>query len=123
MSIPTEIRGNILVVRPEGSLNKLTAHDLTELLKSEISVGFHKIVFDCSRLVQISSDGLRVILNTFRDLKALDGDLVVSSLSNQIESALKITGMLKIINSFEDVDTAVRYLEKQADAAEYGDPQ
>ena len=118
MNIPTEIRENILVVLPEGNLSKLAARDLGELLKTESSEGFHHIVIDCRELVNISSDGLRVILHSFKQMKAAGGNLVVSSLRNQVASALEVTGMLKIIESFSDIDTAVFFLKSNIDSLE-----
>ena len=39
MPIQTEIRGPILIIRPEGSLNKAISSELEELLKNELDAG------------------------------------------------------------------------------------
>jgi anti-anti-sigma factor len=110
MSIQTEIRGPILIIRPEGSLNKAISGELEELLTNELDEGFRQIVFDFSLINQISSDGLRVILNLVNEVRSLDGEVVVTGMLEQVETALEVAGFFKLIESFPDIDTAIESL-------------
>lgn len=107
MSIQTEIRGPILIIRPEGSLNKAISSELEELLTNELDEGFRQIVFDFSLINQISSDGLRVILNLVNEVRSFDGEVVVTGMLEQVETALEVAGFFKLIESFPDIETAI----------------
>lgn len=110
MSIQTEIHGYILVLRPEGSLNKAVSSELEELLTNELDEGFRLIIFDFSLINQISSDGLRVILHLVNEVRSLEGEVVVTGMLEQVETALEVAGFFKLIDSFPDIDTAIEAL-------------
>ena len=110
MSIQTEINGQILIIRPEGSLNKAISSELEELLTNELDEGFRLIVFDFTLINQISSDGLRVILHLVNEVRSLGGDVTVTGMQEQVETALQVAGFFKLIDSFPDIDTAIESL-------------
>ena len=105
MPIQTEIRGPILIIRPEGSLNKAISSELEELLTNELDEGFRQIVFDFSLI-----DGLRVVLHLVNEVRSLDGDVVVTGMLEQVETALEVAGFFKLIDFFPDIDTAIESL-------------
>jgi anti-anti-sigma factor len=110
MSIQTEIRDQILIIRPEGSLNKAISSELEELLTNELDEGFRQIVFDFSLINQISSDGLRVVLYLVNEVRSLEGDVVATGMLEQVETALEVAGFFNLIESFPDIDTAIESL-------------
>lgn len=110
MSIQTEIHGPILIIRPEGSLNKTISSELEELLTNELDEGFRLIVFDFSLINQISSDGLRVILHLVNEVRSMGGDITVTGMQEQVETALEVAGFFKLMDSFPDIDTAIESL-------------
>lgn len=110
MSIHTEIRGPILIIRPEGSLNKAISSELQELVMNELDEGFRLMVIDFSLINQISSDGLRVILHLVNEVRSIEGDVVVTGLQEQVEMALEVAGFFKLIDSLPDIDTAIESL-------------
>ena len=117
MSIQTEIRDQVLVIRPEGSLDKAVSGELEELLTNELDEGFRLIVFDLSQLEQISSDGLRVILHLVNEVRSVGGDVAVTGMVEQVEKALDVSGFFKLIESFDDIEKAVEsLLEADQDA-------
>ncbi len=117
MSIQTEIRDQVLVIRPEGSLDKAVSGELEELLTNELDEGFRLIVFDLSQLEQISSDGLRVILHLVNEVRSVGGDVAVTGMVEQVEKALDVSGFFKLIESFGDIEKAVEsLLEADQDA-------
>ncbi len=117
MSIQTEIRDQILVIRPEGSLDKAVSGELEELLTNGLDEGFRLIVFDLSQLEQISSDGLRVILHLVNEVRSVGGDVAVTGMVEHVEKALDVSGFFKLIESFDDIEKAVEsLLEADQDA-------
>jgi anti-anti-sigma factor len=110
MSIQTEIHGQILIICPEGSLNKAISSELEELLTNELDEGFRLIIFDFSLVNQISSDGLRVILHMVNEVRSLGGEVSVTGMQEQVQTALEVAGFFKLIDSFPDKDTAIESL-------------
>jgi anti-anti-sigma factor len=80
------------------------------LLTNELDEGFRQIVLDFSLINQISSDGLRVILNLVNEVRSLDGEVVVTGMLEQVETALEVAGFFRLIESFRDIDTAMESL-------------
>ncbi len=66
MLIQSESHDNLVIVRPHGDISKSAAAELDELLDAAIDDGARLMVFDCSGLSHISSDGLKVLLKTLR---------------------------------------------------------
>jgi anti-anti-sigma factor len=110
MSIQTEIHGQILIIRPEGSLNKAISGELEEWVTNELDEGFRLIIFDFSLVNQISSDGLRVILHLVNEVRSLGGDVSVTGMQEQVETALEVAGFFKLLDSYPDIDTAIESL-------------
>ena len=79
MHIQSESHGTLFVVRPEGDISNAAATELDELLEAAIDDGARLMVFDCTGLSHISSDGLRVLLKTLRRLRDTDGRAVLLS--------------------------------------------
>lgn len=91
-------------------MNKAVSSELEELLTNELDEGFRLIIFDFSLINQISSDGLRVILHLVNEVRSLEGEVVVTGMLEQVETALEVAGFFKLIDSFPDIDTAIEAL-------------
>lgn len=111
MTIQTITRGNTLVVQPVGDLSSHTAVEFESLLTAAIEDGMTRMVFDCSELTHISSDGLRVMLGTLKSLRALHGDASLVALSEEIHGIFSAGGFFALLEEFETVDEAIRAMD------------
>jgi anti-anti-sigma factor len=68
------------------------------------------MVFDCSDLTHISSDGLRVVLKTLRRLREADGRAVLAGAGDNVRSVLEAGGFLALLSEFDTPDSAVQAL-------------
>ena len=107
MTIHTEIRGPVLIVRPGGDINKMAAHELHELLDNAIAEGITRLVFDFSILSHISSDGLRVILKATEEVQSRKGQVVLAEMGEQVRGVFEASGFLGLIREFTDLEVAV----------------
>ena len=107
MTIHTEIRGQVLIVRPSGDINKMAAHELHELLDSAIAEGVTRLVFDFSMLSHISSDGLRVVLKAIEEVQFRKGQVVLAEMGEQVRGVFEASGFLGLIREFTDLEVAV----------------
>ena len=115
MTIQSESHGDLFVIRPEGDVSKPVAAELDELLDAAIDDGARLMVFDCSGLTHISSDGLRVLLKTMRRLRDTDGKATLAGAGDKVRSVLEAGGFLALLDEFETSDSAVQALLAERD--------
>jgi anti-anti-sigma factor len=107
MDLQTEARGNVLVVKVDGSLDALTAPELEDALSTELREGKTQLVADLSGLEYTSSAGLRVLLNGVKTARSQNGDLRLAAVQPNVKKVLDLSGFMSIMKSYPDVDAAV----------------
>ena len=95
MSINKTRAGEELTVALEGRLDTITAPELDEVIKTELS-GIKRLLFDFSKLEYISSAGLRVLL-TAQKTMSKQGSMVVKNVSEEVLEILEVTGFSNIL--------------------------
>lgn len=94
MTIIKVCNGSECTLKVEGSLDASTAPDLQA--EVEALDGVKDLIFDFSRLVYISSAGLRVILIA-RNLLGPDGSVRIIRVKDTIRKILEITGFGTVV--------------------------
>ena len=98
MNVTQKTVGNVLVVGPEGRLDGNSAKDLESVLLKAMDGGAHRILFDFSSLVYISSSGLRVILATAKRVKKRAGRVALCRLNDNIQQVFEMSGFHTILD-------------------------
>ena len=106
MDIKHEHKGALAVVSILGSLDALTAPQLTQYLTDELGAGHHQIVLDLAGLEYTSSAGLRVILNIAKEARARGGDLRVAAVRSTVNKVFEMSGFTSILKFHPSVDAA-----------------
>lgn len=88
-------RNEQLVVSVVGRLDTTTAPKFQSQMDALGSPRL--LMFDFAELEYLSSAGLRVILSTYKKLKAVGGETVISSPNETVMQVLKLTGFSDII--------------------------
>lgn len=92
MILTTEKNGTELAVHISGEMNTLTAPELSALLDKELG-GVQSLTLDFAECDYVSSAGLRVLLATFKQLKAAGGSMVLSNVGENFMDVLQNTGL------------------------------
>lgn len=92
MELTTEKNGTELTVRLSGELNTLTAPDLAALLDKELD-GVKALTLDFVGCDYVSSAGLRVLLATFKKMKAAKGSMELANVGENFKDVLENTGL------------------------------
>ena len=92
MTLTTEKNGNALTVRLSGELNALTAQDFSDLLDKELD-GIQTLILDFAECDYVSSAGLRLLLGTFKKLKAVKGKMELINVGENFMDVLENTGL------------------------------
>ena len=84
--------GTDLTIQLSGELNTLTAPELSALLNRELG-GVKLLTLDFADCDYVSSAGLRVLLSTFKQMKAAKGDMRLSNVGENFMDVLENTGL------------------------------
>ena len=113
MEINVNITKNVLIVSPVGELDHHTAKEVKTLIEEVIkNRGVKNLVFDFSRLSFMDSSGIGVIVGRYKLVSSLGGQVAISSPAGSIRKLLHMSGIEKIIASYESTDDALKSFEE-----------
>ena len=92
MKIEQEQRGRYLLIRAEGRLDASWADYFTDTLLLHIRNGRHNLVIDASKMIFLSSAGIRALLRVFKELKTVRGSFLVVNPTPFVEQTLSTSG-------------------------------
>ena len=98
---------DIAVLTLKGSIDAMTAPNITEHIRGLISNGNIKLVADLSGVDYTSSAGLRVLLGAIKDTRAKGGDMRLTGVQPDVLKVLNLSGFTNILKLFDDLDSAV----------------
>jgi anti-sigma B factor antagonist len=107
MELQNKAVGDTTVVSISGSIDALTAPQITEHINELISSGNVRLVADFSGVDYTSSAGLRVLLGAVKQTRAQGGDLYLAEVQPDVEKVLSLSGFTSILKLFADTDSAL----------------
>jgi anti-anti-sigma factor len=97
---------DVLIISADGGLNSDNADKFVNELAALIDAGQTKIVVDCSRLNNITSYGLGVLVRLHSKLSKKGGDVKLACVQGLIEQVFQVTHLNKIFEIYPDVSRA-----------------
>jgi anti-sigma B factor antagonist len=107
MKTEVQHESNSTIVQVTGSVDALTAAELTKVLSSEIAQGHANLVVDLINVEFMSSAGLRTLLGAVKEARSSGGDLRITSTNPGIDKVLKMSGFHNIAKVFPSQAEAV----------------
>lgn len=98
------------IIRVEGRLDSKTSPEFEEKIAEVIENGTRNIILDFESLGYISSAGLRIILKTAKELKRMEGKLVLCALQDYVREVFEISGFDSFLLIVPTVDDAMEKL-------------
>ena len=95
------------VLAVKGEVDVYTAPRLREKLVELATQGKHRIVVDLEGVEFLDSTGLGVLVGGLKRLRGKDGDLVLVCTQPRILKVFEITGLTKVFDIHDTVDSAV----------------
>lgn len=99
MEITTEKIPDLLIARLNGRLDSTWCPSVLDALTRYVKAGEHRIRLDMSAVSYVSSTGLRVLLSTFKQLKAVNGRFSITPASAAVTDTLTLAGMDMLLAS------------------------
>ena len=107
MDISVQQSDQISIVSIAGSIDALTADQITGCIDERISSGEKHLVFDLSEVEFMSSAGLRAILGALKQTRQAGGDLYLAGAQRGVAGILRLSGFSKILKVYDSVDNAI----------------
>ena len=92
LNMRKEKNGSEMTVFLSGELNTVTAPELSAFLDRELP-GVQNLTLDFAECDYVSSAGIRVLLSTFKKMKAAKGGLQLSHVGENFMDVLENTGL------------------------------
>ena len=112
MQIERENFADCRVIRPVGRLDGISAIVAESELNSFFDDGGKNVILDFSKLVYISSAGLRIVLVAGKQAHKAQGTLVLAALTSNVKDVFEMGGFLGLFRCTEDVPSAVALFEE-----------
>ena len=107
MEIIKAQRGEVLELQLRGRLDAYWADHVGKAIDDAIRAGSHKIELNFAQVDYLSSAGLRLLLQYYKQLKAVQGRLSITQPSGGAYSILKMAGLAGVMVAFAAVVVAV----------------
>lgn len=96
MKLTMDKMDGMLIACLQGVVNSANAEQLEAELAAQVDKGERRVVLDLGRLDYISSAGLRVVLLVAKQLRQVQGELVLCELKPHVREVFEISGFLTI---------------------------
>ena len=107
MEIIEKKQNDISIFMLNGRLDSNTSPALEEKILEAIKSGSNKMIIDFAALDYISSAGLRVLNKATKQLKHIEGMLIISSLQDYIREVFEIAGFDSFLPIVSTIDEAL----------------
>jgi anti-anti-sigma factor len=108
MEITVRNNGQVTIIDLNGNLTIGRSEEaLRETVKRLIAEKQHYVLLNLAEVPTIDSSGIGAIIKSFTSLQEADGKLKVLRPSRMARQLLTITGLMSVLESFEDESQAV----------------
>ena len=94
LNITEEVIDREHILSLEGRLDTVSAVEFDRVMNEHLK-GARRIVVDLTKLIYISSAGLRVLISARKFMKERDG-LVLRNMSDGVRESFRVTGMIDL---------------------------
>lgn len=97
MTINKTETGDKIIFEIEGRVDTTTSSELQSVIAPEVA-NTNDLVLDCTKLIYISSAGLRVLLSVHKSMNKKGGKFSLTNVNEDILEIFEITGFSNILN-------------------------
>lgn len=98
----------VVVVRPEGRLNMVSAKRLRDQLCDLVDAGKIRLVVDLSGVGTVDSSGLGALITALKAARRSGGDLRIAAVGAQAASVLELTNLNQLLKTYPSAEDAFR---------------
>ena len=105
--------GSVLVLSFAEPLSLVgeTSSRFKEKVRTDIADGNRHLVVDLGQVEFVDSSGLGALISALKVLRAVDGDLKLANLTEQVRLVLEITRLHRVFDAYSTAEEAARSFE------------
>jgi len=112
MQVQCSVSGPCLLVSLSGEMD----HHSCDSARRTIDEEYHRygathIIFNCKNIDFMDSSGLGLIMGRYRLASSLNGHVMVTHVSAQLDRIFSLSGLYKLVKKSPDATTAIKMLE------------
>ena len=107
LSIETDNRQNVSVMKVKGRVDSDSAPELDDALTKLLQDNRNKIVLNLQDVNYMSSAGLRAMVKAYQGAKKSGGDVRLASVSTPVEVILRTVGMMQMLQMYPNDQEAL----------------
>lgn len=109
MSIQCEFNHRNLIVRIQGDIDHHETNKIRDKIDTYLRNGQAKnIVFDFNGVTFMDSSGIGLLMGRYRQVKQMEGQVVLSNVSPQLDRILKISGVYTLMENYTSLEEALK---------------
>jgi anti-sigma B factor antagonist len=108
MEIIEEQHNEIHVFKVKGRLDSKTSSEFEDKITESFKNSAKNMIFDFNDLEYVSSAGLRVILKAKKEMKRINGMIVLCRMQDYVKEVFEIAGFDTFLNIEETFDDALK---------------
>ncbi len=113
MQIKIETKNDVLIAELNGEIDHHSAEEIRNKVENELkSQNLKNIVMNFKGVRFMDSSGIGVIIGRYKYAKALGGNLVACELTTEVKRIFDISGLLKIVEVYDDCNDALASFQK-----------
>ncbi len=113
MEISVIIRNKTLIAALSGELDHHSAKEVKSMIEELIkNRGVKNLIFDFSNLSFMDSSGIGVVIGRYKLINSIGGKTAIVSHSRNINRLLMMSGINKLIGTFESVGDALNNVQE-----------
>jgi len=101
-----QVDGEITIVRVDGVIDTITAHELEKVTNSLLAQKRFKIVVDLGGVDYISSAGWGIFISNIREIRLNNGDIKLSRMIPNVYEIFELLEFDSILRAFDNVEKA-----------------
>jgi anti-sigma B factor antagonist len=107
MNISDKKIGMVCILNVSGRIDSTSSQEFEKKISKYICQGEKNILLDFSNLEYISSAGLRVLLVSAKNLKAVNGKFMICCIKGMVKEVFLMSGFIDILTIFKNEEEAL----------------
>ena len=98
-----------LIIELIGELDHHSAEEVRVKIDDRIDRdNIKSLVMNFKQVTFMDSSGIGVVIGRFKKLQGRNGNVCIVEVNNRVDKVFKLSGLYKIINSYENLEEAIR---------------
>ena len=101
-----QVEGEITIVRVDGVIDTMTAHELEKVANALLAQKRHKIIVDLGGVDYISSAGWGIFISNIREIRLNFGDIKLARMIPNVYEIFELLEFDSILRAFDNIEKA-----------------